>query len=174
MDATAPTPTPLVSDLQEEPPFGAARSDLSSATPTGESTYSSSAPFAGELELIEALSATDFPPGQRRFKIGEVARIVGVKPFVLRFWEQSFEGLKPEKTEAGHRRYRREDVALFLTIRRLRHEEDHSIERVRTLLAARPRPTPGAGGMALDAGLVHEQLMGLRGELDALLAAARE
>lgn len=177
MDATAPQPTPLVADLQEEPQFVSVRSDLLSGGPTGESTYASprsTSAFGEELELIEALSTTGFPSGQRRFKIGEVARIVGVKPFVLRFWEQSFDGLKPEKTEAGHRRYRRQDVALFLAIRRLRHEDNHSIERVRALLAVRPGAVATQGSASLDAGLVHEHLAGLRGELEALLAAARE
>lgn len=83
-------------------------------------------------EPPEAASA--MPEGQDFFKIGEVARIVGVKPYVIRYWESEFAGVRPEKTSTRQRRYRRQDVALLLQIRRLRHDEKLSIARIRVLL----------------------------------------
>ncbi len=73
-------------------------------------------------------------PEQNFFKIGEVARIVGVKPYVLRYWEGEFNCIKPEKTSSRQRRYRRQDVALLLQIRRLRYDEQLTIARTRQLV----------------------------------------
>lgn len=74
------------------------------------------------------------PPGKERFKIGEVARIVGVKPYVLRYWEGEFPWVSPVKTDSGQRRYGREDVAALLKVRRLRHDEKLSIARTRLVV----------------------------------------
>ncbi|HEV7734908.1 MAG TPA: MerR family transcriptional regulator [Candidatus Binatia bacterium] len=67
-------------------------------------------------------------PDKLYFKIGEVARLVGVKPYVLRYWETEFRVLKPEKSETRHRLYRRRDVEMLLLIRRLLHDERYTIE----------------------------------------------
>lgn len=71
------------------------------------------------------------PPGQESFRIGEVARIVGVKPHVLRFWETEFDWVEPEKTSTNQRRYRRSDVARLLQIRRLRHDLNLTVAQTR-------------------------------------------
>src|SRR5262245_43667638 len=56
-------------------------------------------------------------PGERMFfKIGEVAELTGIKPYVLRYWEVEFPWIKPEKTSSRQRRYRRQDIALLLKI----------------------------------------------------------
>jgi DNA-binding transcriptional MerR regulator len=74
------------------------------------------------------------PPGSSFFKIGEVAKLVGVKPYVLRFWEGEFPWVRPEKTSAKQRRYRRQDVAALLQIRRLRYDAQLTIARTRELI----------------------------------------
>jgi DNA-binding transcriptional MerR regulator len=74
------------------------------------------------------------PAGKMFFKIGEVSKIVSVKPYVLRYWETEFSRLKPAKTSSKQRMYRRQDVALLLTIRRLRYEERHTIAAARKML----------------------------------------
>ncbi len=74
------------------------------------------------------------PPDQAFFKIGEVADIVGVKPYVLRYWENEFSWVKPEKTSSRQRRYRRQDVAVLLQIKRLRYEEQLTVARARELI----------------------------------------
>ncbi len=67
-------------------------------------------------------------PDKLYFKIGEVARLVGVKPYVLRYWETEFRVLRPEKSQTRHRLYRRRDVETLLQIRRLLHDERYTIE----------------------------------------------
>ena len=67
-------------------------------------------------------------PDKLYFKIGEVARLVGVKPYVLRYWETEFSILRPGKTRARHRLYRRKDIETLLEIRRLLYAERYTIE----------------------------------------------
>ncbi|MBI1994103.1 MAG: MerR family transcriptional regulator [Deltaproteobacteria bacterium] len=73
-------------------------------------------------------------PDKLYFKIGEVARIVGVKPYVLRYWETEFELLKPGKAPSRHRMYKKRDVELLLEIKRLLYAEGFTIEGARKKL----------------------------------------
>ena len=73
------------------------------------------------------MAAIDLPD-KLYFKIGEVARLVGVKPYVLRYWESEFSVLRPGKTRSRHRLYRRKDVETLLEIRRLLYAERYTIE----------------------------------------------
>jgi DNA-binding transcriptional MerR regulator len=68
------------------------------------------------------------------FKIGEVAKYVGVKQYVLRYWETEFEALHPRKSNNGQRFYTRKDIEMALTIRKLLHEDRFSIEGARAVL----------------------------------------
>ena len=89
---------------------------------------------------------TEDLPDKLYFKIGEVARLVGVKPYVLRYWETEFGALlRPGKSQSRHRLYRRKDVETLRAIRRLLHEERYTIEGARRRLrsAAERRATPG-------------------------------
>jgi DNA-binding transcriptional MerR regulator len=72
-------------------------------------------------------------PDKFYFKIGEVSRILNVKPYVLRFWETEFR-LSPAKNRSQHRVYRRQDVETLLEIRRLLYDERFTIEGARTKL----------------------------------------
>ena len=72
-------------------------------------------------------------PDKFYFKIGEVSRILNVKPYVLRFWETEFQ-LSPAKNRSQHRVYRRQDVETLLTIKRLLYVERFTIEGARTRL----------------------------------------
>lgn len=73
--------------------------------------------------------AIDSPviPDRLYFKIGDVARLCGVEPYVLRFWETQFPQLKPNKSGTGQRLYRRREVELALEIKRLVHGEGYTI-----------------------------------------------
>jgi DNA-binding transcriptional MerR regulator len=73
-------------------------------------------------------------PDKLYFKIGEVAELVGVKPYVLRYWESEFSVLKPTKTPSKHRLYRRRDVETLLQIKGLLHDERFTIEGARKRL----------------------------------------
>src|SRR6185503_13552450 len=68
------------------------------------------------------------------FKIGEVARLVAVKPYVLRYWETEFRSLRLQKTRSQQRLYRRKDVELLLKIRHLLYAERFTIEGARARL----------------------------------------
>jgi DNA-binding transcriptional MerR regulator len=76
-------------------------------------------------------------PDKLYFRIGEVARLAGIKPYVLRFWETEFSSLGPRKSGTGHRLYRRKDVELVLEIKRLLYEQRFTIEGARKFLDTR-------------------------------------
>ena len=76
-------------------------------------------------------------PDKLYFRIGEVAALVGVKPYVLRYWESEFSIVRPTKSHSKHRLYRRRDVETLLQIKRLLHDERFTIEGARKQLKAR-------------------------------------
>ena len=71
----------------------------------------------------------DLPPipSKRYFTIGEVSELCGVKPHVLRYWEQEFEQLKPVKRRGNRRYYQRGDVIMIRQIRSLLYEQGFTI-----------------------------------------------
>jgi DNA-binding transcriptional MerR regulator len=73
-------------------------------------------------------------PDKPFFKIGEAARLCGVKPYVLRYWETEFRSVKPQKTRSQQRLYRKRDLELLLKIRHLLYHERFTIEGARTRL----------------------------------------
>ncbi len=77
---------------------------------------------------------TTLLPEKIYFKIGEVSQIVGVEPYVLRYWETEFELLKPSKAPSKHRLYKKRDVELLLDIKRLLYTEGFTIEGARKKL----------------------------------------
>ncbi len=76
-------------------------------------------------------------PDKLYFRIGEVARLAGIKPYVLRFWETEFPSLGPKKSGTGHRLYRRKEVEMVLEIKRLLYEKRFTIEGARKFLETR-------------------------------------
>jgi DNA-binding transcriptional MerR regulator len=114
---------------------------LDDATETGE---------AGEVGEVGVI------PGEKLyFKIGEVARIVGVKPYVLRYWETEFSILKPGKTRSKHRLYRRRDVEILLKIKDLLHTRRFTIEGARKKLREESAATESPAATA-DVGALAE------------------
>jgi DNA-binding transcriptional MerR regulator len=101
-------------------------------------------------------------PDKLYFKIGEVARLIGVKPYVLRYWESEFSALRPGKTRSRHRLYRRKDVETLLEIRRLLYAERYTIEGAKRCL--RERLHRGAA----EAGPAGATLVEVRRELTEL------
>lgn len=73
--------------------------------------------------------------GQKTYKIGQIAAMLGLKPFVLRFWETEFPMLAPIRTPKGQRVYTDEHLQLLRTIQRLMHQEGMTIEGARRKLA---------------------------------------
>ena len=68
------------------------------------------------------------------YRIGEVSRITGLKPHVLRYWESEFKAVKPHKGGSLQRLYRKKDLDLILKIKRLLHEEGFTIAGARKRL----------------------------------------
>jgi DNA-binding transcriptional MerR regulator len=104
----------------------------------------SNAENADHLERTPALTGltAEEIPDKLYFRIGEVARLAAIKPYVLRFWETEFAGLGPKKSGTGHRLYRRKDVELVLEIKRLLYDQRFTIEGARKLLESRPKTEP--------------------------------
>ncbi len=73
-------------------------------------------------------------PDKLYFRIGEVAQILGVEAYVLRFWESEFPQLRPGKGGTGQRLYRRKDVDVALRIKRLLYNENYTIVGARQTL----------------------------------------
>ena len=73
-------------------------------------------------------------PDKQYFRIGEVAEIAEVEPYVLRFWETEFPSIKPTKSRSNRRQYSRRDVELILRIRDLLYEQGFTIPGARKQL----------------------------------------
>ncbi|NQY26796.1 MAG: MerR family transcriptional regulator [Piscirickettsiaceae bacterium] len=86
--------------------------------------------------MLEASNNNELPviPGKRYFTIGEVSELCGVKPHVLRYWEQEFTQLKPVKRRGNRRYYQRHDVVLIREIRSLLYEQGFTIGGARQRL----------------------------------------
>jgi DNA-binding transcriptional MerR regulator len=120
-------------------------------------------------------------PDRLYFKIGDVARICQVETYVLRFWETQFPQLKPNKSGAGQRLYRRREVELALDIKRLVHSEGYTLAGARQALSVvqrRGNPQPRLPLAGADAGARLEEVAAAVGkaraelrEIAALLAA---
>ena len=74
-------------------------------------------------------------PNKLFFKISEVCEIVGVEPYVLRFWETEFPNFAPEKSKAGHRVYKKKDVENVLRIKELLYDRGFTIAGARKQLS---------------------------------------
>lgn len=82
-------------------------------------------------KLLEEINAI---PDKMGFKIGDVAEILGIKQYVLRYWETEFDILKPKKASNNQRMYTRKDVENALLIRKLLHRDRFSIEGARNAM----------------------------------------
>ena len=83
-------------------------------------------------------------PAKRYFTIGEVSELCGVKPHVLRYWEQEFTQLKPVKRRGNRRYYQHHEVLLIRRIRELLYEQGFTISGARNRLDSRASALAGA------------------------------
>ncbi len=83
-------------------------------------------------------------PDKLYYRIGEVARLCGVETYVLRFWETEFPQLKPNKSGAGQRLYRRREVELARRIRDLLYQDGYTIPGARQAILEGGRDASGA------------------------------
>lgn len=82
-------------------------------------------------KLLEEINAI---PNKMGFKIGDVAELLGIKQYVLRYWETEFDVLRPKKASNNQRMYTRKDVENALLIRKLLHRDRFSIEGARNAM----------------------------------------
>jgi len=113
-------------------------------------------------------------PDKLYFRIGDVSRLAGIKPYVLRFWETEFPGLGPKKSGTGHRLYRRKDVELVLEIKRLLYEKRFTIEGARKFLEDRPRSAAAKPGPKPVPQKAQVQAQLFDNSADALAAVRKE
>ncbi len=103
---------------------------------SGDRSHYDKGTFMSAHENLPVPQALEIPD-KLYFRIGDVARLAGIKPYVLRFWETEFPSLGPKKSGTGHRLYRRKDVELVLEIKRLLYEKRFTIEGARKFLEDR-------------------------------------
>ena len=118
--------------------------------------------------MKEDVPGTTEIPDKFYFKIGEVSEIVGLAPYVLRFWETEFKQIKPKRTRSGQRSYRRQDVALILRIKHLLYDKKFTIEGARQHLKRKSGDAVRAERVA-EAPTINEirdELIGIRELID--------
>ena len=104
-------------------------------------------------------------PGKRYFTIGEVSELCGVKPHVLRYWEQEFPQLKPVKRRGNRRYYQRQDVLIIRQIRSLLYEQGFTIGGARQQLTGEEARE--------DVNQSQQIVKQIRGELEEILKILR-
>ena len=108
-------------------------------------------------------------PAKRYFTIGEVSELCGVKPHVLRYWEQEFTQLRPVKRRGNRRYYQHHEVLLIRRIRELLYDQGFTISGARNRLdemASEPRvPRTAPEADTVPIAQLRKELVGL---LDAL------
>jgi DNA-binding transcriptional MerR regulator len=117
--------------------------------------------------MLEASNNMELPaiPAKRYFTIGEVSDLCGVKPHVLRYWEQEFPQLKPVKRRGNRRYYQRQDVITIRQIRSLLYDEGFTIGGARNRLD---------GDVAREDNSLSQQVIRqVRAELEELLRQLR-
>ena len=84
----------------------------------------------------------EIPSNKRFFRIGETSRIIGVKPYVLRYWEKEFQSIRPKRADSRQRTYQREDIETIGEIKKLLYEEKLTIEGAKKRLKSDKKAPP--------------------------------
>jgi DNA-binding transcriptional MerR regulator len=118
--------------------------------------------------LGEALKVQNIAPNKLYYSISEVARIVEVKPYVLRFWEKEFPSLKPKKNRSGNRIYQEKEIELLLGIKRLLYEEGYTIEGARQQIKNN-RKNRIKKAKSQDKNCLKNDLLAIKKEIESLI-----
>ena len=100
------------------------------------------------------------PDHKRFFRIGEASRIVGVEPYVLRYWESEFPQIRPKRADSNQRTYERRDLEKLLEIKRLLYTERMTLKGAKRVLKKEGRP---------DAAPSHSLLKEIHSELKEII-----
>ena len=117
-------------------------------------------------DTVVALVTLPPIPAKRYFTIGEVSELCGVKPHVLRYWEQEFTQLKPVKRRGNRRYYQHHEVLLIRRIRSLLYEQGFTISGARNRLGDVREAPPHDQDAAVR--LTGSELQSLRNELNSV------
>jgi len=111
-------------------------------------------------------------PDKKYFTIGQASRLLGIKPHILRYWEQEFPMLKPRKTSKGRRIYLRRDIEIAARIYDLVNIQKFTIEGARKRLTEELKE----GSVTIDEGRRYalEKLRKIKKELQQLLTDIKE
>jgi DNA-binding transcriptional MerR regulator len=122
--------------------------------------------------MLEASNNNELPviPGKRYFTIGEVSELCGVKPHVLRYWEQEFSQLKPVKRRGNRRYYQRHDVVLIREIRGLLYEQGFTIGGARQRLEHEVKSESVTESVSTDKKQIIQEMLAELEDIRALLA----
>jgi DNA-binding transcriptional MerR regulator len=113
------------------------------------------------LDLTQAFATKSF------FKIGEVAKLLGVKPHVIRYWESEFPSIRPKKNPSGQRIYAKADIEAIVEIKNLLYNERYTISGAKQMLARQEEVAVGE----VDYQTLHRQaLSSLKEQVGELLA----
>lgn len=143
------------------------------AEPTPEATESAP-PASPQRKTRRKRSAEPAPqpqvviPDKLFFSIGEVSELMGIPPYVLRYWETQFKIVVPEKNAAGQRIYRRREVEMILQVRRLLYEEQYTIAGARRKLRESLRESEERNRRGESAERRKKTLTRIAGELRAI------
>jgi DNA-binding transcriptional MerR regulator len=107
-------------------------------------------------------------PDKLYFKIGEVKKITGVEPHVLRYWESEFKIIRPQRASSKQRLYRRIDVENILAIKKLLYEDGYTLPGARKLLAEKPDEEKGDPEPRISPGRARSMLAELKSDLQQL------
>lgn len=100
-------------------------------------------------------------PPELKYSIEEVSDLTGLKPHVLRYWESEFPQLRPERSKANQRLYRRRDLDLVLHIKKLVHDRGFTLQGARKQLEEDLREARQQGQLALELDLGQAELAGV-------------
>jgi len=109
-------------------------------------------------------------PAKRYFTIGEVSELCGVKPHVLRYWEQEFTQLKPVKRRGNRRYYQHHEVLLIRRIRELLYEQGFTINGARNKLNLHIGGSANDASAEIDSVGPAVNLLSIREELSSILS----
>lgn len=116
-----------------------------------------------DLEILPPI------PAKRYFTIGEVSELCGVKPHVLRYWEQEFTQLKPVKRRGNRRYYQHHEVLLIRRIRELLYQQGFTISGARNKLDSRMNGNAEEGDMTIGLPPLDVDTVAIRNELSQIL-----
>ncbi|MGQ0643975.1 MAG: MerR family transcriptional regulator [Elusimicrobiota bacterium] len=108
------------------------------------------------------------------FSIGDVGRIAGVRPHVLRYWESKFGALKPGRRGSGHRKFTRRDVEAILQIKELLYDRRFTITGAKKFLKERAKRGPAQLPLELgESAAAVEALRAVKKDIDDLLRSLK-